>query len=278
VFDDSKHLVYGISVNEQSKVINLAFRGSVTVTDWVTDGDSFLVMHSNPLRSRTSNSIPQSKYIGIHAGFSHYMFGASKDSKSQYETILEHLATLFEQYPDYTLRVSGHSLGAALATLFTFQCGAEDKAPGLILCITFASPYVGDTAFFRAFQELMVAGKVRYLRVKNHKDLITTMPKAMWLLGMAYHWYPRTYRHVGVELRLFQDGKYRVHHPVVHRGRLRIVADDFARCAKSTCARVCCLVDTFTQNVIRWHSCSEYKNRLDQASTDFEGDVLSSTG
>jgi hypothetical protein len=68
VFDDENsdsQLVYGISINSARKRISIAFRGSVTVTDFVTDANSFMSQIPNPVASERG----QTKTLGIHHGF-----------------------------------------------------------------------------------------------------------------------------------------------------------------------------------------------------------------
>jgi len=54
-----------------------------------------------------------------------------------------------EQHPGYALFVTGHSLGAALATLFSFEAAASDdpRIRKPVTCVAVASPKVGDLAF-----------------------------------------------------------------------------------------------------------------------------------
>lgn len=60
-----KELVYHISVNPVRHGITLAFRGSVTLFDWLSDADPFITVIPNPLASEPG----QSTTIGIHDGF-----------------------------------------------------------------------------------------------------------------------------------------------------------------------------------------------------------------
>ena len=73
------------------------------------------------------------------------------------------------------LYISGHSLGGALATLFVFEIASmpDDVIPKPVSCFTFGAPYVGDESFRRANSLLQSLGKLRHLRVCNHKDLVT---------------------------------------------------------------------------------------------------------
>ena len=78
---------------------------------------------------------------------------------------------------------TGHSLGAALATL------AADRLPGRHPLYTFGSPRVGDKNFRRAFR----ANAYRFV---NNNDGVTVVPPESHLLP---------YRHVG-DLKYFDEG------------------------------------------------------------------------
>jgi hypothetical protein len=68
VFDDENsdsELVHGIFVNSAQKRITVAFRGSVTATDFVADANSYMKKIPNPVASE----IGQTKNLGIHNGF-----------------------------------------------------------------------------------------------------------------------------------------------------------------------------------------------------------------
>src|SRR6185436_15370710 len=76
---------------------------------------------------------------------------------------------------------SGHSLGAALATL------AADRFPATAGVCTLGSPRVGDRAFAAAFDARFGARALRYV---NDSDVVTHVPPPL----------PLPYAHVG-ELR-----------------------------------------------------------------------------
>lgn len=84
--------------------------------------------------------------------------------------------------------MTGHSLGAALATLFAFQVAAEDddKIPKPVSLFSIAGPYVGDDSFAKAFSLLESLGKLRCCRLVNHKDLVTIMPKFSFKWDVSY--------------------------------------------------------------------------------------------
>jgi predicted chitinase/pimeloyl-ACP methyl ester carboxylesterase len=82
-----------------------------------------------------------------------------------------------------SITVVGHSLGAALATLYTVENAKGDKIHNPTLC-TFASPRVGDADFVAAFSALPLTS----WRIVNAPDKVPTLP-----LEFA------GFRHVGVE-------------------------------------------------------------------------------
>jgi len=110
VFDDKNvkdALVYGITVLHSQKRITVVFRGSTTAFDWWTDAQMKLCDRPNPLRGSGLHGV--TKTIRVHHGFDRYMF--AKDTEggcSKYEAIFNHLILLLEEYPGYSVYVTGH--------------------------------------------------------------------------------------------------------------------------------------------------------------------------
>ncbi|MBV8575548.1 MAG: lipase family protein, partial [Acetobacteraceae bacterium] len=69
------------------------------------------------------------------------------------------------------MTVVGHSLGSALATLYTLENAHEDRVRHPLLC-TFASPRVGDDAFVAAFSALPLTS----WRIVNKPDVVPMLP------------------------------------------------------------------------------------------------------
>lgn len=87
-----------MAVDTTREEIVVAFRGSSTIRNWIADFDFVLV--------------PYEYCDGcyVHDGF--------KESWDQIKTYaLSYLESAFTTYPDYTLTVTGHSLGAAVGTI-----------------------------------------------------------------------------------------------------------------------------------------------------------------
>merc|ERR1712087_797908 len=115
-------------------------------------------------------------------------------------------------------------LGGALATLFGFYAACSNNVPVPVTIVSVASPRVGNLFFARAFVELESQGKIRHLRVVNHKDPVTLGPtvsskralalsakafspfgylalKATGLEGSDEH---DRYYHTGIRLKLYR--------------------------------------------------------------------------
>lgn len=103
---------------------------------------------------------------GVHKGFQ-----AAYDSVK--DEIEKSLGTLDPKLPIY---ITGHSLGAALATVATQNLDVGSKFRDRIAaCYTFGSPRVGNTKYDRAF-------KAPIYRMVNTTDIVTVIP----LLTMGY--------------------------------------------------------------------------------------------
>jgi hypothetical protein len=78
-----------------------------------------------------------------------------------------------------SIEITGHSLGAALATLYTLENALTEKIPNPGLC-TFASPFVGDSTFASAFNGLGLTS----WRIVNTPDIVPKLPPE--ILGFAH--------------------------------------------------------------------------------------------
>ena len=73
--------------------------------------------------------------------------------------------------PERPTVVTGHSLGASLATLFVLENASKGKFDISTLC-TFASPRVGDTEFVHTFNQLPIDS----WRIVNSLDVVPKLP------------------------------------------------------------------------------------------------------
>jgi hypothetical protein len=95
-----------------------------------------------------------------------------------------------------TVWFSGHSLGAALATL------AADRLPTTAGVCTIGSPRVGDRAFAAAFDARFGARAVRYV---SGADIVTHVPPP----------FPLPYKHVGRLRQITPDGRITTQAPIL---------------------------------------------------------------
>src|SRR3990172_4537030 len=126
----------------------------------------------------------------VHGGFSRAYESVAKDIE---ESILE-----LEEIPLY---ITGHSLGAALATIATQRLEHKPKLRNrLAACYTFGSPRVGNDQYERDF-------KSPIYRMVNTTDVVTVIP--LLLMG---------YIHIG-DVRFLgrRDGEFNRRVPVLQR-------------------------------------------------------------
>lgn len=121
----------------------------------------------------------------VHAGFSDAL-GLHLDSDSPFTEIVKMLNELYQKQPR-KIWVTGHSLGAALASVFTAQLLVEkdpllQKLGGVY---TYGQPRCGNEAYCDLFSEIEHKGII--FRVENKKDIVTRIP--MKLLSYRHHGY-----------------------------------------------------------------------------------------
>jgi hypothetical protein len=148
----------------------------------------------NPIEEDYQDKSP---YIDVHTGFYRYLFRIRKDTGTRK---YDEIKTVVHEYgskligDDYRLIVTGHSLGAALSTVFGLFASADERftSRGPIKMYTFGSPYVGAKNFLMAFRHQELTRKIQYLRMHNVRDGVAHMP-----IG----WRGR-FQHVGVSIKI----------------------------------------------------------------------------
>ena len=170
--DSETDLQTAITLSETKKTISIIFRGSESRSDWFYD---FQILKKN---------LHDNVYV--HTGFWKQLH-----INKNYEKILGRLTELMETHPNYKIIVTGHSLGAALATL----CGYElsKLLPNQITVVSFASPRVGNLGFREDFD---AQENLLHYRVTNNHDVITATP-------MIY------YKHCGTNVHITPE-KYEI--------------------------------------------------------------------
>jgi len=256
-YDDE--CTWAITINHLKKRIAVVFRGSTVKGDWRAD---FSLNFTDMKLHGPKSTDP---VIGkVHQGFHHYLYGDTKLGSDQRtickaETILGELQALFIKHNDYKLYVTGHSLGAALSTLFSFRAAYDSGIPNKpVMNISYASPYVGNWEFRKHFQELEKEGKIRHIRVSNEDDVVPLAP------NVGLHWgFPVLYKHVGLNIKLYSNQGY---------FRKSLLQISFPK------------PDSYVSGIYRaWdnnilggitltsasnHSCVEYRKRLEAAKTE----------
>mmetsp|Transcript_28395 Transcript_28395/g.44153 ORF Transcript_28395/g.44153 Transcript_28395/m.44153 type:complete len:440 (+) Transcript_28395:163-1482(+) len=270
-----EELVYAVTVNPKRKRITVAFRGSVTNKDWMTDAMITLKTIPNPAAKYKD----QPKTISIHNGFHDYLLGTKpgdggKEIGSKCDEIMTVVIKLLLKHPGFQLYITGHSLGGALSTLFSFYAAASDnpniKKP--VKCVSIASPKVGSMSFFKAFQALEREGKLRHLRVANNNDLVTHVPdRSTFSVAYVAAAQSSIFRHVGLNLSLQEDKElFQIIYPDLGAGYTTVLSKDMKNMmdkAKYLTIEAPKLLCCGKLDVVSYHGCFEYKRRLMQSKT-----------
>lgn len=144
--------------------IFVAFRGSTSIQDWLNNLDALLT------------SYPKCDKCQVHKGF----YNAQK-SVSDY--VVSAVQALKQKFPSYTVVVTGHSLGAAMATLTTVDLLDSGIAP--VRMFHFGSPRVGNTAFANWFSDKISDRN----RNTHYKDMVPHVPMHERFTHHSGEWY-----------------------------------------------------------------------------------------
>jgi hypothetical protein len=165
--DKETDVQVGVTVNPAEKRICIVFRGSESIKDWLYD---FKI---------TKHHLKDG--VMVHRGFY-----AQLNKNGVYQRLLAKVKRLLGEHPGFSIYITGHSLGGALATLCGFMMSYELE--NKITVVSFASPRVGNAAWKKAFDQ---KSNIAHYRVTNGRDVITAFPMFK-------------YYHVGITIRLFE--------------------------------------------------------------------------
>lgn len=125
----------------------------------------------------------------------------------------------------------GGDLEASDATTTTTT--TTTKIPTPVICITTGAPKVGNLHFWRAFEELEAANKLRCLRISNDRDIVTLSPPNGSLgCCIACCCPTQRFRHVGLRLKLHPT-RYLFSYPPKAKSYCRLLFADLVKSVRS---------------------------------------------
>jgi hypothetical protein len=161
---DGDHDTQGfIGYLNSTKQIFVSFRGSESISNWITNIEEL------------KTDYPYCSGCEVHKGF----YKAQKGVK---DAITNNVLALHEQFPDYSIWVTGHSLGAALATLTAVDL---QQAGMKVNMQNFGSPRVGNTNFANWIDSNLTS----HMRNTHHKDIVPHMPMHERFTHIDGEWY-----------------------------------------------------------------------------------------
>ncbi|KAH8111918.1 alpha/beta-hydrolase [Phellopilus nigrolimitatus] len=166
--DDATNTQGYVARDDGRKEIVVAYRGSIQLQDFVTDADFIMVDYVSPGVSGTSG-------VQAHQGFLAAI-------NSVVSTVLKAVSKQLAAHPTYTLISTGHSLGAALASLGGVSLAAN--FPGVPLTLyTFGQPRTGNPAYAALAEKLV--GVDNIFRTVETYDGVPTIPPISF--GYEHH-------------------------------------------------------------------------------------------
>lgn len=139
-----------ITVSKNRKRICVTFRGTDSIRDWMLN-----IIFSKVKLDDGSK---------VHKGF-------YRQLKNEITTLDLCVLGLLNKHSDYEIIITGHSLGAALGTIYGYLL--SNKIDNNITVISFASPKVGNKKFSKFFSN---KSNLKHYRFTNGNDIVPMLP------------------------------------------------------------------------------------------------------
>jgi len=205
IFESKSSVINGVKVDLQFCILKkqndivVVFKGSEETDDWLTN-----------IKIEEEKLLDSDVYVHSGFGSSLYLFlDTLKSSNKKLNGIK--LQKLYKELTDkdsiYNLFVTGHSLGGAIATLFTAYLKNSDISQNKIVCYTYGAPPVGWKDFYDNFKGINLFRIVNKLDpVPNVNRLTNSILKNF--VPKASKW--RSLKHIG-ELKELPSDEYEHH-------------------------------------------------------------------
>lgn len=191
----NEECAYVIAADKNTHVVTVVFRGSDTIKDWMANFDAGMTHRPNPIKEDYQG---KTDTIGLRIGYWKYLMQPRSDNgRSKYDEIADKAYEYGQELgDDFTLQVTGHSLGGALGLLFGFYASTNPRfnKTEKVRVTTFGSSTVGNMDCARAFQQQERFGKLGHARFVMRKDIV---PSVQFL--------KRRYAHTGHRIELSEQ-------------------------------------------------------------------------
>lgn len=206
----SHECTWAISIDREKEEVLLSFRGASSKSDWAHAFDTKDTSTSNPIKEDYPK---KPRNIQLHGGFHKYLFRVRKDTDTtKYDEIVSKVIYYRNLIgDDVKIRVTGHSLGGALATIFSLYASTDDRltANGAIETVTFGSPHVGGYKFADAVRHQEDTGKLRLAKFRVVGDAVTHLPPTLFSMSKR----GAKYFHNGINITL----------PMIRKGGFKLL-------------------------------------------------------
>jgi predicted lipase len=152
-----------VAVRKPTEELIVSFRGSDSFANWLYN--LYISLDRVPWIYTVYQPEETAK---VHEGF-------LLSYESVRREVLSHVSSAVEEYPGYSVKVIGHSLGGALANLCALDLRGVLSQEVAVRLMTYESPRVGDANFARLMR-YQFPNALDRLRVTNGHDIVVHMP------------------------------------------------------------------------------------------------------
>ncbi|XP_049405514.1 phospholipase A(1) DAD1, chloroplastic-like [Solanum stenotomum] len=148
----------------------IAYRGTATSSEWLENLRATLTCLPDDMTTSNENYDQPMVQSGL---LSLYTTNTQCDQSLQ-DTIREEIGKILDKYSDEALSITitGHSLGAALATLTACDITTKFSNAPIVSVVSFGGPRVGN----KSFRCQLEKSGTNVLRIVNSDDLVTKVP------------------------------------------------------------------------------------------------------
>ncbi|XP_027108945.1 phospholipase A(1) DAD1, chloroplastic-like [Coffea eugenioides] len=145
----------------------ISYRGTATCHEWLENLRATLTCLPDDMAPENCDPMVQSGFLSLYTS-------STDDRPSLQQMVREEIGRILQKYCDepLSITITGHSLGAALATLTAYDITNTFSHAPIVTVVSFGGPRVGD----RTFRKHLERNGTKVLRIVNSDDVITKVP------------------------------------------------------------------------------------------------------